>query len=126
MAAPVGVKGGAASFQGNAAASAGPSAKPGDRLKNLPANASPPDRAIAGLLDALDGRDVAAAQKFLTDAEALVPGEPVVMVGKGKLGGPGFGHVHMLDTAPELSHQCCIWCADDRTSHFLGRLGEIA
>jgi tetratricopeptide (TPR) repeat protein len=84
MAAPVGVKGGASSFQGGDAA-AGPAAKAGDRLQKLPADASPADRAIAGLLDALDGRDVAGAQKFLTDAEALVPGEPVVMVGKGRL-----------------------------------------
>jgi len=84
MQAPQGVKGGAASF-GGGEAQMGPAAKAGDRLKNLPADASPADKAIAGMLDALDGRDVAAATKFLTDAEALVPGEPVVLVGKGRL-----------------------------------------
>ena len=70
-----GVKGGSASFAG------GPAAKSADRVKNLPKDASPFDRAVAAGLDALDMRDIAKAQTALEEASKIKPGDPLVETG---------------------------------------------
>jgi predicted Zn-dependent protease len=77
------VKGGATSFGGGGVE--GPAAKPADRLKNLPGGATAKDRAIAGMLDNLDMRNVPEAERFVVEAEALAPGDPLVAVGRGRL-----------------------------------------
>ncbi len=76
-----GVKGGAASFGGGGM---GPEAKQADRVKNLPADASPFDRAVATMLDALDARDAATALEAIAAAEKIQPNAPVVMTSKAR------------------------------------------
>ena len=76
-----GVKGGAASFGGGGM---GPTAKKADRVKNLPADASPFDRAVATMLDALDMRDAASALEAIAAAEQTQPKAPVVMTSKAR------------------------------------------
>lgn len=77
-----GVKGGAASFGGGGM---GPAAKEADRVKNLPADASPFDRAMAELLDALDTRDPAGAQTALGKAKSIKPEDPDVLTSEARL-----------------------------------------
>lgn len=88
MAAPQNVMGGDRSFQGQPAP-AGPmgdaNRPPPERVKNLPADATPVQRALAEGLDALDLRNLVLAEQKLQEAEALAPKRPESLVGLGRV-----------------------------------------
>lgn len=89
MDAPQNVMGGQASFRGQPAP-AGPGGPAGqgatpERVKNLPADASPYARTLATGLDALDLGDLATAEVELKKAEALKANEPESLVGLGRV-----------------------------------------
>lgn len=89
MDAPQNVMGGQASFRGQPAP-AGPGgpaaagARP-ERVKNLPADASPYARSLATGLDALDRGDLATAESELKKAEAQKAKAPESLVGLGRV-----------------------------------------
>lgn len=82
------VMGGEASFE--QPAPSGPMGAQGDRppperVKNLPADATPYMRAVAAGLDALDMGNIAAAEQELRKANELTPGQAEVLVGLGRV-----------------------------------------
>jgi tetratricopeptide (TPR) repeat protein len=62
-----------------------PKGPPPERFKNLPADASDYDKAVAQGLDALDGGNPAGAEGFLKQAQQMRPGQPDVLVGLGRV-----------------------------------------
>jgi len=75
-----GVSGGAASFKGGP----GPARKKPERVKNLPADASAYDRAVAQAWDLLDMRDPGNAIGFIDAAEKEKPGQPEAMTARAR------------------------------------------
>jgi tetratricopeptide (TPR) repeat protein len=75
-----GVTGGAASFRG----SSGPAPKKPERVKNLPADASAYDRAVAQAWDLLDMRDPGNAIGFIDAADKEKPGQPEAMTARAR------------------------------------------
>lgn len=75
-----GVAGGANSFGG----AGGPPAKKPERVKNLPPDATPFQRAAAQAWDLLDMRDPGKAIAFIDQAEQLKPKQPEVMTARAR------------------------------------------
>lgn len=89
MDAPQNVMGGSASFKGQPmpGGPGGPAANrpPPERVKNLPADATPHQRAVAEGLDALDLGNLALAEQKLKEAEQQQPKQPETLVGLGRV-----------------------------------------